>query len=460
MTNYESKALEMISTEIGKTVFNSMKPFFVEAVELEFSNRWEDIFAAVLEANPVETKLARIEGAYRDLSVLYNNERDHNRALTLEVGKLRKLVQSLQGSPECTEEPVSAFDTAGDITVDTVVHAEPASIEEEEEGHVDEADTAFSMSIDLEEDALPESLTLIQSDVVISEEEDEDPFAHLDSEEEVVVDEDPFNKHSSLAPLDGFLDSDVPPVPEFEGNQELSMTPEPKTAPAPGIPMESPVTASAPLVSPLKKDETKMVTYQVFDKEVNFIQDNARINDVKNGSVRRMAMQLHNVMMQKNDRYKPTEEQKQMGKFYTQMIREWGLEIAAANNIETIKGDDGAAILIAELFYSLHDEKENLIHPALRFRNEEERKAAADSFYGLNNADTRPTYMALVDAHKGALALDPIYYVGAQTLNQTKTLQAGYALLHARMSLTWGNATGKTECVFAEVRETIVKKVR
>jgi hypothetical protein len=50
-------------------------------------------------------------------------------------------------------------------------------------------------------------------------------------------------------------------------------------------------------------------------------------------------------------------------------------------------------------------------------------------------------------------------FVGTKKLDKENTLKAGYALLRARMDLTWANATGKkTVCVFPEVKKFNIKK--
>jgi hypothetical protein len=101
----------------------------------------------------------------------------------------------------------------------------------------------------------------------------------------------------------------------------------------------------------------------------------------------------------------------------------------------------------------MHTENQNLVSPVLRSRNEEEKKAAEKLFNQLESN------RGLVDDYKNDFALDPMMFVGTKKLDKENTFKAGYALLRARMDLTWKNATGKkTVCVFPEVTKFNIKK--
>lgn len=488
--NFESKVMEQIQVELARDIFKGVRGHIEEAITMAIGERWEDIFRAVIAAQPAPAVVSNdklIEDLEAELAVL----REENFQLQASIiGMSCKL-------PHC---PVKAMEAAGVLTVDEELSVVQQATEEAlaviatMEPQKSLMEEAMEPMSEIEESFWePQEDELLNNNPnedlenemsLLPDEEDEDPFAgavvisepEQEEEEEVfnpfagatVIDEEEvhdalvgdeeFNHFTSSDDVESFVpefsDSDMPPVPDFEAEEESKPAVETK---APSIPTQSPINTSIPAVNPLGKNDTTMVTYDVFGKEVTMIQKNAMIKSVKNGHVRKMAFQLNDVMAKGNSRYKGDESEKQMGKFYTQMIREWALEIAAANNIEQIKGDSGAAILIAELFYSMHTENQNLYSPQLRARNEAERLKAIDSYRMLNADATRQACLDLVNVHKGPLALDPMMFVGDKADTKEKIAQAGYALLHARMSLTWENAMGKTACVFPEVKKDVLK---
>jgi hypothetical protein len=449
--NYENQKLEGIITEVAKGVMTGLNEFVIEAVEMGIGERWNDIIDAVVETNAPsnEDKL---------------------------ITRIKELEEALVGT-SCVviQAPVVASEPVVEPTVDefvkTVVEeamssSVPSMMDEMDKEETEEEKALWADFDAHNDDLLPEDKLpmefLEEEEPVIEEEDTFDPFAEFNldavSDEEVhdsltgAEEFDPFNTNTEEDEdelfVSEFSDEDIPAIPAFEEEEDMVIKEK-----VMDIPAQAP---AMPLVNPLGKGDAKMVTYQVFDKEVSMLQSNARIKDVADGRIRRMAFDLNTIMAAGNAKSRKSPEEKMMGKFYTQMIREWGLEIAAANNIATIKGDAGAAILIAELFYSLQTNGK-LVSPALRFRNDGEREKAAVAYRGMQNPATRSHYMTLVDTYKASFAMEPALFAGDKAQTREQQLQAGYALLHARMSTTWENAAGKTVCVFPEVNNATVK---
>lgn len=290
-----------------------------------------------------------------------------------------------------------------------------------------------------------------QEDEIIpsdEEEEEDNPFANLSYEDDVIddggfvmpsdLDAPPAEEEEELAPMelvksDGLevAEKEVPAMPDF----------------TPDAPMAKQET--------LKKGEVKVSTYDVLGKEVSWVHHPARINSHKEHLVRKFAMGLNNIMKEGNARNKARNEKEAevmaQGKFYSQMVREWGLEIAAANGIETIVGDAGAAMLIGEVFHGF------LKAPKLQPRNEQERKALAKI---MENPSQIEGFIPMVKNHATSLALNPETFAGTEDMTNEDCKLHGTALLYIRMQSTWANAVGEnTVCVFNEVKkENVMKK--
>lgn len=290
-----------------------------------------------------------------------------------------------------------------------------------------------------------------QEDEIIpsdEEEEEDNPFANLSYEEDVIDD-------------GGFVmpsDLDAPPAEEEEEEvpMEIIKT-ESLEVTEPEVPAMPDFTPDAPMAKQetLKKGEVKVSTYDVLGKEVSWVHHPARINSHKEHLVRKFAMGLNNIMKEGNARNKARNakeaEVMSLGKFYSQMVREWGMEIAAANNIQTIVGDAGAAMLIGEVFHGF------LKAPKLQPRNEQERKALAKI---MENPSQIEGFIPMVKNHATSLALNPETFAGTEDMTNEDCKLHGTALLYIRMQSTWANAVGEnTVCVFNEVKkENVMKK--
>lgn len=290
-----------------------------------------------------------------------------------------------------------------------------------------------------------------QEDEIIpsdEEEEEDNPFANLSYEEDVIDD-------------GGFVmpsDLDAPPAEEEEEEvpMEIIKT-ESLEVTEPEVPAMPDFTPDAPMAKQetLKKGEVKVSTYDVLGKEVSWVHHPARINSHKEHLVRKFAMGLNNIMKEGNARNKARNakeaEVMSLGKFYSQMVREWGMEIAAANNIQTIVGDAGAAMLIGEVFHGF------LKAPKLQPRNEQERKALAKV---MENPSQIEGFIPMVKNHATSLALNPETFAGTEDMTNEDCKLHGTALLYIRMQSTWANAVGEnTVCVFNEVKkENVMKK--
>lgn len=289
-----------------------------------------------------------------------------------------------------------------------------------------------------------------QEDEIIpsdEEEEEDNPFANLSYEEDVIDD-------------GGFVmpsDLDAPPAEEEEEMPMEIIKSDSLEVAEPEVPAMPDFTPDAPMAKQetLKKGEVKVSTYDVLGKEVSWIHHPARINSHKEHLVRKFAMGLNNIMKEGNARNKARNakeaEVMSLGKFYSQMVREWGMEIAAANNIQTIVGDAGAAMLIGEVFHGF------LKAPKLQPRNEQERKALAKV---MENPSQIEGFIPMVKNHATSLALNPETFAGTEDMTNEDCKLYGTALLYIRMQSTWANAVGEnTVCVFNEVKkENVMKK--
>lgn len=453
-TNQEVQ-LEAVMATITKDVVRQLPTLIQEVVELTLSENWDDIISAVnagaptvsttVQSQSVETLQAIIEGRDKVIAVAQDmmNAREAtikelkndlrvatNRIAKLELKASLRLAEEIEEAPEAptvhVEEPVSVEDT---VEEQTLVPAETIVTQSPEE---------------LEEDPFA-GLTLVE------DEEEANPFAEAQDESTVE------GKERDLP--DCFYedeDNSFGPVPEAPPEEEEVLAP--ASTPAPVL-SDLPPAVSITVPAGIVKNGVTTVTYDVHGVQVGMMQKNAVIRTHANGNVRKMAFQLNDVMAKGNSRNKPTTQEavneQFKGKLYTQLIREWGLEIAAVNNMDTIKGDAGAALLISELCNQYGELKS----PTLRFRNDAERQATAETFRSIKeNAGTRAHCIALVDSYKDVLCLNPAHFVTEKQLSDAERVEAGYALLYARIKLTWENVTTKPTCVFPEVKKTVVQK--
>jgi hypothetical protein len=241
------------------------------------------------------------------------------------------------------------------------------------------------------------------------------------------------------------------PFAGFAGVMDTEAPKKPQTAPA----VPNLVVGGREIA---KKGEIKVTVYDVMGTEVNWIGYSRRINSHGNHRVREIALALNSVMQQGNTRKKAmTEDEKASaleGKYTTQMIREWAMEIAVANGIKEIGGDAGAAILVAEV---LAGEKNGA---ALRIRNEAERTTMKEVY---TEMVANPEYLAqtktAVASFWNQFAYTPSAYAEDNNLDAAGREYLGTALIAARALNTMANVQGKrTVCVFPEVGKSFMSK--
>lgn len=471
MTNYENRELEAIFTEVSmqatreiqghvteaiqRTVLG-IKEYVAEAIEMEISSRWNDIINTVVKTNMPEAPVSNPKV---------------NRLVDTLITRVHELEDMLVGtSCQLPETFIRSYFMSPEQVVDELTgRFTEASEAPEEEAAMDAflsviKEQVDKQDIDNDEDPLPDSMLneSIEEDPFAShkpviEVDEEDPFASYTIEPPANIDDKVHDFLSGNGEFDPFADadanydiliseSDIPPVPDFG--------PEDNDVP----PLEvAPTTTTTPSGLDFSKSGEKkkgktivLATYDVFGKEVQFLRENARIvNEASAGAVRKLALDLNDKMKKANPKLRCSEADALDGKFHTQIVREWALEIAAFNGITEIKGDAGAAILVAKVIEGA------LAHPPLRFRNEVERQVAGDAYRALK--EHSQVHIDLVNAYKDSFGYIPMSFVGAnQNITDEARVLSGYALLYARFTSTWANITGKVANVFPEVNQEVV----
>lgn len=452
--NFESKALEDIQVKIAQGVIKGITPYVEEAVVMGISEHWEDIFKAVLAANPAPSVVSN-DKLVTDL---------HARVQELEAMLIGTVCELPQGPVETSkEEDLSKVEEATANALKQVQERPMSMMDEVKEPMTKEEESLFTdgENEDLFESILHEDTLLdedqapvVQEPVVIDDASN--PFAGIDVSDlgdDLVENEPQSNVFADAGEsLESAEDTSL-----FSSAPELPEEPE-----APALPMgsDTPVSTPAmPMGVSLGKNAVTVAVYNVMGKEVEMVRENASIKNSTTGHVRSDAFKLHNLMLKGSPKIKPvTQEEVNShfeGKLYTQLIREWGLEIAAANNIKTLYGDAGAGILIAKLA----NEDGNIIAPPLRVRNEEERTATESAFRSMRSDEaTRKQVIAFVNSYKNTLVWNPANFTGNRELSNEERIYFGYALLYARLKLAWANVTGKPVCVFPEVKKYQLSK--
>ena len=309
-----------------------------------------------------------------------------------------------------------------------------------------------------------EYLASLEAQAPKQEEIELDPFAGMVDDEDEEEEEVPVQNIFANAPMEEeeeqapiteepmYTDADVPPA--TDSTFVIPDIPEDMTIEAPVVNTEIDILDIPSGTSSKKKDTTKVSTYNVFGSTVDLIHTSYFIKGHNSAPVKRHAFKINNIMKQRSAKAE-TQEQidaKFEGKLYTQLGREWALEIAAANGIESIKGDSGAAVLISELYNGY----KNIKAPALRPRDEEERQAMAKIYNAMvGNEKTRQSVIAKVDSYKKLLVFNPASYQSNKELSKADRELAGYALLFSRIRLAWDNVQdSNTVCVFPEIKKS------
>lgn len=338
------------------------------------------------------------------------------------------------GKEEVTTEPVVAVTPTDDLVIDELPEsiAFPVPTETTEEVSFD----AFAGFRDVLEEPQQEVAAF-----PVVEEESAFDFSAVDTGSVSDAPEAPVEPQAT----------EENPFAGFAGVMDTEAPKKPQTAPA----VPNLVVGGREIA---KKGEIKVTVYDVMGTEVNWIGYSRRINSHGNHRVREIALALNSVMQQGNTRKKAmTDEEKASaleGKYTTQMIREWAMEIAVANGIKEIGGDAGAAILVAEV---LAGEKNGA---ALRIRNEAERATMKQVY---EEMVSNPAYLAqtktAVASFWGQFAYKASDYAEDNNLDASGREFLGTALIAARALNTMANVQGKrTVCVFPEVGKSFMSK--
>jgi hypothetical protein len=309
---------------------------------------------------------------------------------------------------------------------------------------IDEPADELVITIDIQEDALPD----------MGETPAVDPFANFQIDDSALEESNSSSFELNLDDALSGLDAELASLGEELGGMTIEAPEVPAieatvidTKPAATLPR-------MPLATDLDaKSFKKLVTYNVNGVAVPFLQENAYIKNItQSGEIKSKAMEYNNIMKQMNAKQGFSEEQQSFGRFYTQMIREYALEIAAANGVtEPVKGDSGCAVLVAEVARG-HKKQ-----PALTFRNDAERAEVANVYRDMvKNPANVAGYEDIVKSYAASLPLSIDAFVGDKDATVEERRMTGIALLYVRLTSTWNRTATKGKRIanaFPEVKK-------